>query len=98
MLERFTKKNCKKQIKKSLESKKVIKRKSDKLNVKWKGYDSPFDSCIDKKDIVYVSEHFPESKSSGGRVKIELDLSNYATKSDLKNVTGVDTSKFAKKS
>ena len=26
-----------------------------------------------------------------------LDLSNYATKVDLKNATGVDTSKFAKK-
>ena len=31
-------------------------------------------------------------------MKVELDLSNYATKSDLKNATGVDTSKFAKKS
>ena len=35
-------------------------------------------------------------KSSGGRVKIELDLSNYATKIDLKNATEVDTSSFAK--
>ena len=33
---------------------------------------------------------------SGGRVKVELDLSNYATKRDLKNATEVDTSKFAK--
>ena len=30
-------------------------------------------------------------------MKVELDLSNYATKSNLKNATGVDTSKFAKK-
>ena len=30
-------------------------------------------------------------------MKIELDLSNYATKPGLKNVTGVDTLKFAKK-
>ena len=44
-----------------------------------------------------MSEYFPEQKSSGGRVKVELDLSNYATKADLKNTTGVDTSKFAKK-
>ena len=28
---------------------KVIKRKGDKLYVKWKGYDSSFNSCIDKK-------------------------------------------------
>ena len=44
-----------------------------------------------------MSENFPESKSSGGRVKVELDLSNYETKADLKNATGDDTSKFAKK-
>ena len=30
----------------------VIKRKVDKLYVKWKGYDSSFNSWIDKKDIV----------------------------------------------
>ena len=30
-------------------------------------------------------------------MKVELDLFNYATKTNLKNVTGVDTSKFAKK-
>ena len=28
---------------------------------------------------------------------VELDLSNYATKTDFKNATGVDTSKFAEK-
>ena len=43
-----------------------------------------------------MSEYFPEPKSSGGRVKVELDLSNYATKADLKNATGVDKSKLAK--
>ena len=43
-----------------------------------------------------MSEYFPEPKFSGGRVKIELD-SDYATKSDLKNATGADTSKFARK-
>ena len=31
---------------------KVIKRKSDKLYVNWKGYDNSFNSEIDKKDIV----------------------------------------------
>ena len=33
-----------------------------------------------------------------GNVKVELDLSNYARKADFKNVTGVDTSSFAKTS
>ena len=30
-------------------------------------------------------------------MKVGLDLSNYATRADLKNETGVDTSKFAKR-
>ena len=60
---------------------KVIKRKGDKLYVKWKGYNN---SWIDKRDIVLKSEYFPKPKSLGTNVKIELDLSNYATKADLK--------------
>ena len=44
-----------------------------------------------------MSEYFPESKSLGGRVKVELDLSDYATKIDLKKTTGVVRSSFAKK-
>ena len=31
---------------------KLIKRKGDKLYVKWKGYNNPFNSWINKKDIV----------------------------------------------
>ena len=30
-----------------------------------------------------MSEYFPKPKFFGGRVKVELDLSNYATKADL---------------
>ena len=41
-----------------------------------------------------MSEYFPEPKSSGGKLKVELYLSNYATKADLKKATGVDTSNF----
>ena len=40
---------------------------------------------------------FSRTETSGGRVNVELDLSNYVTKTDLKNVTGVDRLKFAKK-
>ena len=32
--------------------KKVIKKKGDKLYVKWKGYNNSFNSWIDKKDII----------------------------------------------
>ena len=44
-----------------------------------------------------MSEYFTEPKFLGQNVKIEVDFSNYATKSNLKNATGIDTSKFAKK-
>ena len=44
-----------------------------------------------------MSECSAEPKSLGGRMKFELDLSNYATKLDLKMVTGVDISKCTKK-
>ena len=44
-----------------------------------------------------MSEYFLKLKSLGANVKIELDLSNYATKADFKNATGVDSSDFAKK-
>ena len=43
-----------------------------------------------------MSEYFLEPKLSGGRVKVELNLSNFAIKSDLRNATGFDTSKFDK--
>ena len=43
-----------------------------------------------------MSEYFPEAKHLGGKLKFELDMSNYATKTDLKNATSVDTSSFAK--
>ena len=42
-----------------------------------------------------MSEYFPKPKSLGGRAKVELDLSNYATKADSKKTAGVDISKFA---
>ena len=43
-----------------------------------------------------MSECFPKPKPLRAIVKVELDLSNYATKADLKNVTGVDTLNLAK--
>ena len=42
--------------------------------------------------------YFPEPYTRGkNKIKVELDFSNYARKSDLKNVAGADTSKFVKK-
>ena len=42
-----------------------------------------------------MTKYFPELKSLEGVVKVELDLSNYATKTDLKNGAGINTSSFA---
>ena len=44
-----------------------------------------------------MSEYFPKLNSLGGNAKVELDSSNYATKTHLKNVAGAHTSSFAKK-
>ena len=44
-----------------------------------------------------MSQYFPRYKCSGVNIKVELDLSSYATKTDLKNVTYVDVSSFASK-
>ena len=45
-----------------------------------------------------MSKFFPEPyKPFGGDINVTVDLSNYATKTDLKNVTHVDTSSFALK-
>ena len=42
--------------------------------------------------------YFPEPSSHRkNKIQGELDLSNYATKSDLKSAGGINTSKFAKK-
>ena len=44
--------------------------------------------------IQYFSKPF---SSFGGNINVKVDLSNYATKTDLKNLTHVDTSSFALK-
>ena len=44
-----------------------------------------------------MSRYFPEPKSSGTNVKSEFDLSNCATKTDVKNATGIETLSLAKK-
>ena len=41
--------------------------------------------------------YYPPYKSSSNNIKVELDLTNYATKTDLNNITHVDTSSFASK-
>ena len=44
-----------------------------------------------------MSQYFPPYNNSSENIKVELDLTNYATKTDLKNITHVDVSSFASK-
>ena len=44
-----------------------------------------------------MSQYFPPYSNSSGNIKVELDLSNYATKYDVKNITHVDVSSYATK-
>ena len=44
-----------------------------------------------------MSTYYPPYRSSSNNIKVKLDLANYATKTDLKNITHVDVSSYASK-
>ena len=45
-----------------------------------------------------MSHYFPKPFQSFGRnINVKIDLSNYATKTDLKSITHIDSSSFALK-
>ena len=46
-----------------------------------------------------MSQYFPQPyEPFGGDIKVKVDLSNYATKTDFKNISHIDASSFALKS
>ena len=46
-----------------------------------------------------MNQNFPKPyEPFGGDINVKVDLSNYATKTDIKNILHVDTSSFALKS
>ena len=49
------------------------------------------------KRVYYKMNYYPPCKSFSSNFKVKLDLTNYATKTDLKNITHVDVSSFASK-
>ena len=52
-----------------------------------------------KKILYKMSQYFPKLyEPFRGDINVKVDLSNYATKADLKNATRIDTSKLAAKS
>ena len=77
---------------------KVLKKKCDKLYVKWKGDDNSFIIGLIKNALYKMSQYFPTPHELfGGDINVTVDLSKYATKDDIKNITHVDTSSFALK-
>ena len=44
-----------------------------------------------------MTQYYPPYRSSSNNIKVKLDLANYATKDDVKNITHVDVSSFASK-
>ena len=98
LLEFCMKKNCKKLIKKNLEYKKYLKEKV--VNCTSNGKDTIINlivGLIKKKQpwmqlhCIKMSQYFPKPfRSFGGNINVKVDLSNYATKTDLKNVTRWD--------
>ena len=67
-------------------------------------YDSSFNRWIDKKYLVWFycikkSQFFPKPyEPFGGDINVKFDLSNYTTKTDIKNIAHIDFSSFALKS
>ena len=47
---------------------------------------------------IKISQYFPKPyQPFGGDINVEIDLSNYATKADIENISQVDTPSFALK-
>ena len=60
-----------------------------------KRYDNSFNTLLIKRTLYKMSQQLPKPrKCFGGNVNVQVNLSNYATKSDLKNAIGTDTSKL----
>ena len=50
---------------------------------------------IYKRVYYKMSTYYPPYKNSSNNIKAQLDLANYASKDDLKNITHVDVSSYA---
>ena len=92
----FYEKELQKTSQEKFRTEKLLKIKGDKFYVNWKEYDNSFNSWIDKKrPPIKMIQYFPKPfRSFDGDINVKVDISNYATQTDLKNV---DTSCFALK-
>ena len=95
------KKNCRRQIKKNLEQKKQIREKVVNYVLNGKAMIILLIAGLIKKTLYKMGQYFQYFKPYNrfeGNVKVELDLFNYAPKTDLKGATGTDASNLALKS
>ena len=51
-----------------------------------------YDRELQKSIYIKMSTYYPPYKNNSNNIKVELDLTNYATKDDVKNITHVDVS------
>ena len=93
------KKNCKRLIKKNSEYKKYLEKKTINYMLNGKVIIIHLIAGLIKKiqcdsiDCIKTSQYFPKPyEPFGGDINIKVDLSNYATKADIKNTSHVDTS------
>ena len=88
----FYEKELQKTSQEKLIKRKIIKRKGDKLYVKWKGYKIHLIVGLIKKTLYKMSQYFPKPfRSFGGNINVEVDLSNLALKTNLASLkTEVD--------
>ena len=94
----FSEKELQKNSQEKFRTEKVIKRKGHKFYVKWKRYDNSLNSWAKKRPCIKTSQYCPKLFRSFARdINVTIDLSNYATKADLKNITHADTSNVALK-
>ena len=92
------KKNCKKLVKKNSEQKPYLKEKVINCTLNGKGMIIVLIVGLIKRSRIKMSQYFPKPfRKFGGNINVKVDLSNYGTNTDLKNVTHVDTSSFALK-
>ena len=97
--EEIMKKNCKKTNQKEFRIERVIiKRKRNKLYVKWTGHDIHLIAGLINTILCKITQYFHKPYRNFGRdINVKVNLSNYATKTNLKNAR-VDTPNFALKS
>ena len=96
---RFYENELQKTDQKEFRIERVLKKKGDKLYVNEKVMIIVLIVGLTRKTLHKMSQNFPKPyEPFGGDIHVTVDLSNYTTKDDIKNITHVDTSSFALKS